>query len=43
MKQAEEKAKAEKEKETKKVSKVTEMFKGLTPEQQKEILKELGL
>ena len=41
--EAEEKAKAEKEKETKKVSKVTEMFKGLTPEQQKEILKELGL
>lgn len=41
--EAEEKARAEKEKETKKVSKVTEMFKGLTPEQQKAILKELGL
>lgn len=40
--EAEEKAKAEKEKEIKKVSKVTEMLKGLTPEQRKEVLKELG-
>lgn len=40
--EAEEKAKAEKEKETKKVAKVADMFKGLTPEQQKEVLKELG-
>lgn len=39
----EEKAKEKKEKETKKVAKVADMFKGLTPEQQKEILKELGL
>lgn len=38
----EEKAKEKKEKETKKVAKVADMFKGLTPEQQKEILKELG-
>lgn len=41
--EAEEKAKEEKEKETKKVAKVADMFKGLTPEQQKEVLRELGL
>lgn len=41
--EAEEKAREKKEKETKKVARVADMFKGLTPEQQKAILKELGL